>query len=36
MLNNINKNDLFYEYYTQWIAVYKEVLCQMVLVSFRE
>ena len=24
MLNNINKNDLFYEYYTQWIAVYKE------------
>ena len=24
MLNNINKNDLFYEYYTQWITVYKE------------
>ena len=24
MLNNINKNDLFYEYYAQWITVYKE------------
>lgn len=24
MLNNINKNDLFYEYYTQWVTVYKE------------
>lgn len=24
MLNNINKNDSFYEYYTQWITVYKE------------
>jgi len=24
MLNNRNKNDLFYEYYAQWITVYKE------------
>lgn len=24
MLNNINKTDLFYDYYTQWITVYKE------------
>lgn len=24
MLNNITKNDLFYNYYSQWIAVYKE------------
>ena len=24
MLNNINKTDLFYEYYAQWITVYKE------------
>ncbi len=24
MLNNINKTDLFYEYYAQWIKVYKE------------
>lgn len=24
MLNNINKNDLFYEYYIQWITAYKE------------
>ena len=24
MLNKINKNDLFHEYYTQWITVYKE------------
>ena len=24
MLNNINKNDLFYEYYNQWVTVYKE------------
>ncbi len=24
IMNNINKNDLFYEYYTQWITVYKE------------
>ena len=24
MLNNINKTDLFYDYYAQWITVYKE------------
>lgn len=24
MLKNINKTDLFYDYYTQWITVYKE------------
>lgn len=24
MLNNINKNDLFHEYYAQWITIYKE------------
>lgn len=24
MLNNIGKTDLFYDYYTQWITVYKE------------
>ena len=24
MLNNINKMDLFYDYYAQWITVYKE------------
>lgn len=24
MLNNINKTDYFYDYYAQWIAVYKE------------
>lgn len=24
MLNKINKNNLFYEYYSQWITVYKE------------
>ena len=24
MLNTINKNKLFYDYYTQWITVYKE------------
>lgn len=22
MLNNINKTDLFYDYYAQWITVY--------------
>ena len=26
MLNNINKTDLFYDYYAQWITVYKEDL----------
>lgn len=24
MLNNINKTDFFYDYYSQWITVYKE------------
>ncbi len=24
MLNNINKTDYFYDYYAQWITVYKE------------
>ena len=24
MLNNIEKTDLFYDYYAQWITVYKE------------
>ena len=24
MLNNINKTDFFYDYYAQWITVYKE------------
>ena len=24
MLNTINKNKLFYDYYSQWITVYKE------------
>ena len=24
MLNNISKTDLFYNYYEQWITVYKE------------
>ena len=34
MLNNINKTDLFYDYYAQWITVYKEgASCQVTMIN---